>query len=181
MKIQIIGASGTGKSTLAEYLSAKTGVYWIDTDKYLWKDRLFTENHALEDRIRMYRNDTAAYPDYIVSGSVHSWLPEGFSNRELLVLLTMDEDARMKRLYDREYARFGHDMLPGGDHFELTREFLDWCKTYTTADAYAVNSLACHQRLLREASCSTLVLNADQSVEALGDCVFKAYSESRPG
>ena len=38
MKMQVIGASGTGKSTLCQYISEKTGDYWIDTDKYLWKD-----------------------------------------------------------------------------------------------------------------------------------------------
>ena len=179
MKIQIIGASGTGKSTLARYLSEKTGVYWIDTDKYLWKDSSFTENYPVEDRFGMYNDDMANHQDYIVSGSVHSWNPGGFNDRELLVLLMVDEDTRMKRIYDREFASFGARMLPGGDHYQLTREFLDWCRTYLTEDENTIDSLANHRLRLQEASCKTLVLDGNLPVDALYAHVLNAYWADR--
>jgi len=176
MKIQIIGASGTGKSTLGKAIGRKTGVFWIDTDRYLWKDEDFTENYPILDRLKLYQNDMSNHSDYIVSGSVHSWNPQGFQDRELLVLLTIDEIIRMKRLYDREYVRYGERMLPGGDHYELTREFLNWCQTYLTEDENAICSLACHKLRLREAACKTLILDGNQPVEALCDVVLHAYS-----
>lgn len=180
MRIQVIGASGTGKSTLCELISRKTGVHWIDTDVYLWKDNSFTENNPIEKRCELYKNDITNYPDYIVSGSVHSWNPEGFQDRELLVLIVLDEEIRFKRLYDREFSVFGDRMLPGGDHYELTRQFLEWCKTYTTEDENAVNSLACHMALLSKAHCKTLILDGNQPVEALCDCVLNAYCGKEP-
>jgi ABC-type sugar transport system ATPase subunit len=88
----IVGENGSGKSTLAQYIAAKTGAFWIDTDRYLWKDADFTENFPIEERLALYHRDIAAYPDYVVSGSVHSWNPNGFADRELLVLLTIDEE-----------------------------------------------------------------------------------------
>lgn len=179
MKIQVIGASGTGKSTLCKYISEKTGVYWIDSDKYLWKDRSFTENYPIEERFKMYNDNIANHHDYVVSGSVYSWNPEGFNDRELLVLLTIDEEIRMKRIYNREFSRFGERMLPGGDHYQLTCEFLDWCKTYLTADENAINSLASHMLRLREASCKTLILDGNQPVDALCACVLNAYWADR--
>lgn len=179
MKIQVIGASGTGKSTLCKYISEKTGIYWIDTDKYLWKDSSFTENHLVEERFKMYNDDIANHQDYVVSGSVHSWNPEGFNDRELLVLLILDEEIRMKRIYDREFARFGERMLPGGDHYHLTCEFLDWCRTYLTEDENAVNSLASHMLRLKEASCKTLVLDGNQPVYALYAHIINAYWQVR--
>lgn len=179
MKIQVLGASGTGKSTLCRYMSEKTGAYWIDTDKYLWKDDSFTENHPVEERLRMYYDDITKYQDYVVSGSVYSWNPNGFSDRELLVLLLVDEEIRMKRIYDREFSRFGERMLPGGDHYQLTREFLDWCRTYQTADENAINSLAGHMLRLREASCNTLVLDGNQPIDALNTHVLNAYWAGR--
>ena len=179
MRIQIIGASGSGKSTLCEQIGRKTGVYWIDTDRYLWKDSSFTENYPVEERLRMYREDMAKHPDYIVSGSVYSWNPEGFSNRELLVLLTVEEEIRMRRLYDREFSNFGERMLPGGDHYEPTREFLDWCGTYLTEDENAVCSLASHKLRLKEAQCRTLVLDGNQPPDVLCECVLKAYRGER--
>lgn len=179
MKIQVIGASGTGKSTLCKYISEKTGVYWIDTDKYLWKDSSFTENHHVEERFKMYNDDSANHQDYVVSGSVHSWNPEGFNDRELLVLLILDEEIRMKRIYDREFARFGERMLPGGDHYDLTCEFLDWCRTYLTEDENAVNSLASHMLRLKEASCKTLVLDGNQPEYVLYAHILNAYWQVR--
>ncbi|KPU46131.1 shikimate kinase [Oxobacter pfennigii] len=175
MKIQVIGASGTGKSTLGKYISKKTGVYWIDTDKYLWKDPSFTENYPVEERFEMYNNDIANHQYYIVSGSVHSWNPQGFNDREMLVLLIIDEEIRMKRIYDREFSRFGERMLPDGDHYQLTCEFIDWCKTYLTADENAVNSLANHKLRLKDASCKTLILDGNQPVDILCTHVLNAY------
>lgn len=180
MKIQVIGASGTGKSTLCRTISEQTGVFWIDSDKYLWKDEAFTENHPVEERMRLCQEDMARHQDYIVSGSVYSWHPEGFQDRDMLVLLRLDEEARMKRLYDRELARFGERMLPGGDHYELTVEFLDWCRTYLSEDENAINSLACHMLRLREAKCKTLVLDAGQPVEMLAAMVLKAWADCQP-
>lgn len=174
MKIQVIGASGTGKSTLCQYISEKTGDYWIDTDKYLWKDSSFTINYPVKERFKMYYNDIASHQDYVVSGSVHSWNPEGFNDRKLLVLLTIDEEIRMKRIYNREFSRFGERMIPGGDHYQLTCEFLNWCKTYLTGDENVINSLASHKLRLKEASCRTLVLDGNQPIDVLYACVLKA-------
>jgi hypothetical protein len=170
MKIQIIGASGTGKTTLCKYISKVTGVYWIDTDRYLWKDDAFTENYPIKERLKMYYDDIACLGDYIVSGS-------GFKDKDLLVLIMLDEEIRMKRIYDREFLRFGKSMLTGGDHYQITCEFLDWCKTYLTADENAVSSFGSHKLRLKEASCRTLVLDGNQSVEALSSLVLKEYAE----
>ncbi|ROR30588.1 hypothetical protein EDD66_102241 [Mobilisporobacter senegalensis] len=57
MKIRVIGASGVGKSTLCKYISEVADIYWIDTDRYLWKDADFTENYPIEERLKMYQND----------------------------------------------------------------------------------------------------------------------------
>ncbi len=179
MKIQVIGASGSGKSTLCKYIGEKAGIYWIDTDRYLWKDADFTMNHSVEERLRMYRTDMSSHDDYVVSGSVHTWNPQGFGDRELLVLLFLDEEIRMRRLYDREFVRFGERMLPGGDHEQDTREFLNWCKTYLTADENAVCSLACHRHFLREAKCKTLELDANQSVDVLCRLVIKEFRREK--
>jgi hypothetical protein len=177
MKIQVIGAAGTGKSTLCKYISETTGAYWIDTDRYLWKDNDFAEKRPVEERLKMYNHDTSNHQDYIVSGSIHTWNPGGFNNRELLVLLMLDEEIRMERLYARELSRFGTRMLPGGDHYQLTCEFLDWCRTYLTADEHAINSLACHALRLSEASCETLILDGNQPIESLCACILNKVTK----
>lgn len=53
MKLQLIGASGTGKSTLGKYIAEKEQIKWIDTDDYLWKDEHFSENYPIDQRLKM--------------------------------------------------------------------------------------------------------------------------------
>ncbi len=177
MKIQIIGASGSGKSTLARHISEKTGAFWIDTDRYLWKDDNYTENYPVEERLAMYRHDLDIHQDYVISGSVHSWNPDGFMYKDLLVFLIIDEQIRQKRLYDREYARYGARMLPGGDHYELTQEFLDWCKQYYTDDEDSPGSYMNHLLQIKKAACPTLVLDANEEVDILLQRVLAAYDK----
>ncbi|NDI35026.1 AAA family ATPase [Chengkuizengella sediminis] len=130
MKVQIIGGSGTGKSTLAKYISEKENIKWIDTDHYFWKDSSFSENNPIEKRIEMYQKDISSYDCYIASGSIFMWFPEGFCNRNLLVFLSLDEEVRMKRLRKREIERKNLSQMWLDENGEYTNDFLEWCKTY---------------------------------------------------
>jgi len=74
-------------------------------------------NYPVKERFKMYYNDITSHQNYVVSGSMHFWNPEGFNDRKLLVLLTIDVRIRMKRIYNREFSRFGERMISGGDHY----------------------------------------------------------------
>lgn len=132
MKIHIIGGSGTGKSTLAKYISEKENIKWIDTDNYLWKDDSFTVNNPIEIREKLYQSDMASCSSYVASGSIFSWCPKGFSDRDLLVFLSLDEEIRMDRLRNRETERNGFNEMWGDENGRYTNDFLEWCKTYLT-------------------------------------------------
>ncbi len=179
MKIQIIGASGSGKSTLAEAVASAADAFWIDADRYQWADTDFTKERPLEERMALYRADRAQHDRFVVSGTTRGWYPEGFADRDFLVLLVLDEPTRLKRLYDRERARFGDRMLPGGDHYEETKEFLDWCATYRTADEYALNSLAAHRKMLREAACAAAEIKAFGAPQELAGQVLALYRKNK--
>ncbi|MGG1574736.1 AAA family ATPase [Fictibacillus sp. NRS-1165] len=134
MKIQIIGGSGTGKSTLAKYISENESIKWIDTDHYLWKDDFFSENHPIEKRIEMYQSDMKTNKNYVASGSIFSWCPDGFSNRDLLVFLSLDDIVRMERLRRREMERIPLNQMWLDENGEYTNDFLQWCKTYLSEE-----------------------------------------------
>ena len=163
MKIQIIGGSGTGKSTLAKYISEKEQVKWIDTDHYLWKDDSFTENYPIEKRKELYEKDMASGGNYVVSGSVFSWYPEGFGNRDLLVFLSLNEAVRMEKKRKREIARSGlRDMWLDENH-AYTNDFLEWCKTYWTEEDRGAPGTYVEQSYQMEFSASP-VLKLDSSL-----------------
>ena len=146
MRIQIIGGSGTGKSTFGRWIGQQEGIHWIDTDHYLWKDQTFTEKRSIAERYALFTPDIERHHRYVVSGSIFSWNETGFHNRELLVFLTLDEDIRMQRLINREQERY--------PDFDGSNEFLDWCRTYRTAtDPAMIGTLAEHRlQIIRSAS-----------------------------
>lgn len=168
MKIQIIGGSGTGKSTLAQYISKQENSLWIDTDRYLWKDDTFTENHSIQKRRELYAKDMQSTNCYAVSGSVFSWCKEGFNDRELFVFLELDEAERLKRLRKREADRGNVESMRRDTQGELTNDFIEWCKTYHTAtDKTAVGTYAAHMYELELSQSPVLLLDSSKPTEEL--------------
>lgn len=168
MKIQIIGASGAGKSTLAKYIGEQKQIKWIDTDYYLWKDDSFTENHPIEKRKELYQKDMALGGSYVVSGSIFSWCPEGFNNRDLLVFLSLDETVRMERLRKREMAQSGLHDIWLDENQTYTNDFIEWCKTYWTEEDKSMAGTYSEQLYQIELSASpVLKLDSSRPIEEL--------------
>lgn len=168
MKVQIIGGSGTGKSTLAKFISENENIMWIDTDRYLWKDETFTENHSIEKRIEMYEKDIESNDQYVVSGSVFSWNPNGFSNRNLFVFLYLDEEIRMERLRKREIRRDNPKKTWTDEYGNNTNEFLEWCKTYLKEkDKTMIGTYAAQSYEMELSKSPVLKLDSSRSVEEL--------------
>ncbi|WP_207695405.1 hypothetical protein DOK67_0001747 [Enterococcus sp. DIV0212c] len=178
MKIQLIGASGTGKSTLGKYIAKKEQIKWIDTDHYLWKDDTFTENQPIAQRLKMYQTDREKFEQFIVSGSVFSWNPNGFADRDLLVFLTLDETHRFQRLIKREITRAGEDSLWLDENGNQTNDFLDWCKTYYTAkDHSKIGTFAEHSYQIQHSNSPVLKINSDQPLEDLYQIIMQTLKK----
>ncbi|MDJ0333052.1 AAA family ATPase [Planococcus sp. S3-L1] len=176
MKVQIIGGSGTGKSTLGKFISEKEKVKWIDTDNYLWKDHSFTETFSIEERKKMYEKDIGTHKEYVVSGSIFSWCPAGFSNRDLLVFLFLDEKDRMNRLHRRETDR--NSRFWQNEKGEDTNDFLEWCKTYLTAkDSNMLFTYADYAYQMEVSKSPILKLDGSLSLEELYAEILNFYKE----
>lgn len=177
MKIQIIGGSGTGKTTLGEYVAEKEGLRWIDTDRYIWKGDRFTESYAVEERLAMYGRDMESSEGYVASGSVYAWCKDGFNDRKLLVFLFLDEDLRLQRLRARETQRNSPFSLD--ENGEMTNEFLEWCQTYLkTGDKEMVGTYAEHAHQMALAKSPVLKLDGSLPLEGLHAKIMEAYKLS---
>ncbi len=180
MKVQIIGGSGTGKSTLAKYISEKESIKWIDTDHYLWKDDSFSENNPIKQRIKMYQSDIRSYDSYIVSGSIFMWCPEGFNNRDLLVFLSINEEVRMKRLRDREIKRKNDSQMWLDENGEYTNDFIEWCKTYwSKEDKSMPGTYAEHSYQMAISKSPVLKLDSSRTLEELYAKIMSTLSKEK--
>ncbi|MFD1902204.1 shikimate kinase [Enterococcus termitis] len=178
MKIQIIGASGTGKSTLGHYIAEKEKIKWIDTDHYIWKNNTFTDSYPIPERLNMYKKDRERFFDFIVSGSVFAWNPDGFMDRDLLVFLYLEENIRFERLIKREIIRGGESALSLDDQGNQTNEFLEWCKTYHTAENPSdIGTYAEHAYQMEHSKSPILRVNSDQSLASLYQIILDEFQK----
>ena len=180
-RIHILGASGSGTTTLGAALAAATGWPHEDSDTYFWipTDPPFTTPRPRERRLDTLLPRLAATPDWIFTGSSISWAVPLVGLYELVVYLRLDPALRMARLLAREAARYGARIQPGGDMAAASREFFAWAEAYETAGP-GQRSRVLHEAWLAERACQVLRLDAAEPVAALTAAVLAVGGFSAP-
>lgn len=172
-RIHILGASGSGTTTLGAALAARLGCPHEDTDTYFWlpTDPPFTTPRPREARLALLLPRLAG-PAWVLSGSASGWIAAIDPLDDIAVFLLLDPVLRMARLRRRETARFGARIAPGGDMAAHSREFLDWAESYDTAGPEQ-RSLVGHERWLTARTCPVLRLDSAAPVEELVAAVLR--------
>lgn len=158
--IHILGASGSGTSTLARTMAEQWGYTWLDTDDFFWQptDPPYVQPRPVEERIERMRAALDAGADCAISGSLCNW-GEGFIPRfTLVVWLQTATPLRLARLRAREAAAFGARIAPGGDMHEAHERFVAWAATYDTAGP-ETRSVARHAAWTAQLPCPVLRLD----------------------
>jgi adenylate kinase family enzyme len=183
--IHIVGASGSGTTTLGRALSQRLGVPHFDTDDFFWvkTDPPYQTSRAVPERQEMLRAVLDGAPaGWVVSGSLVKWGDAFIPRFDLVVFLTLPPEIRLARLRAREVSRYGADAIaPGGWAHAMHREFLEWAARYDTGGP-EVRSLATHEAWLARLTCPVLRLDSRESIAALETAVLRgARSESGTG
>ncbi|MBH1940853.1 AAA family ATPase [Mobilitalea sibirica] len=166
-KIHILGASGSGTTTLGEELSKKLGYQHIDTDNYFWvpTDPPFQVKRDTKDRQELLMKELKNHSNWILTGSLCGWGDIFIPMFDLVVYLWIPADLRLNRLHVREAKRYGKDaVMEGGCHYEKTKVFLDWASKYDTG-GMEVRSRVLHDHWLQSLTCPVIRLEGDLTVE----------------
>lgn len=180
MRVHILGASGSGTSTLGAALAQRTEACHLDTDDYYWlsTDPPFEEPRPMPERLARLEADLDAAPRFVLSGSLCGWGDPLVSRFEQVVFLLIPRGVRLARLHDRERSLFGADALaPGGRMHENHTAFLEWAAGYD-AGGLDMRSLARHTAWLAQVPCPVLRLEGEMSVESQVAQVLRAMGES---
>lgn len=78
----------------------------------------------------------------------------------------------MERLQQREYARYGRRILPGGDLYEQSQAFLAWAAQYDDG-LPPLRSRALHDLWQQKLSCPLLTLDGTLSLDELAEAVLQ--------
>jgi adenylate kinase family enzyme len=131
--IHILGASGSGTSTLGDALARSFGYVHLDSDDYLWEPTTPPFQQTRERRRRQALLGAAldAPPRWVLSGSLCGWGDIFIPRFDLVIFLCVPQEIRMARLKEREERRFGQEALaPGGAMHEAHVAFMNWAAAY---------------------------------------------------
>ena len=160
IRLHILGASGSGTSTLGRAIAQELGVAHFDTDDFYWapSEVPFTVKRDIDDRLTMLHAAFEKHSNWVLSGSLCSWGDPLIPLFTQVVFLYVPWDVRSKRLVERERSRYGEEAIaPGGIMHDVCREFIEWASRYDSA-GIEQRSYASHDRWLGELpeSCSLL-------------------------
>ena len=178
-RIHIVGASGSGTTTLGAALAARLDHPHIDSDMIFWKptDPPFTTRRSVEGRAALVAELLPVSAQWVFSGSAVGWAGPIEPFYDLIVFLKLDPSVRMDRIRRREVARYGARIQPGGDMVEASAAFLDWAAAYDTA-GLEQRSLAKHEEWLATQTAPVLRLDSARPLDALTSDVLVRHELS---
>jgi adenylate kinase family enzyme len=170
--IHLVGASGSGTTTLGKALAEHIGGLHLDTDDFYWAptDPPFTDPRPIPDRIEVLNKALAGVPRWVLSGSLMKWGESFVPSFDLVVFLYVPPEIRIPRLLEREAKRYGARIEPGGEMHAQSLAFIEWARGYDRED-FPGRSLHGHRAWLKTLPCPVLKLDGAQplarSVEAV--------------
>jgi adenylate kinase family enzyme len=114
-RIHILGASGSGTTTLGRALAERLPSPHFDMDDYFWlpTDPPFTHQREHTERQQRLMDALTAHNAWVVSGSLCGWGDVAIPLFALVIFLWIPHEVRMERRHRREHVRFGERILLG--------------------------------------------------------------------
>lgn len=127
-RLNVMGASGSGATTLGRALASAWSVPHADSDDYYWMptEPAFTTPRAVPERVDLMHALFAPRSAWVLSGAMTSWGESVVSLCDATIFVTLDPQERMRRLEAREERRRRTEGLDA----EASKEFLEWAAGY---------------------------------------------------
>ena len=164
-RIHILGASGSGTTTLGLALAKRLNCPCFDSDDYFWlpTDPPYQIKRERSQRQRLLLADLLRHDSWVLSGSACGWGDVAIPLFDLVVYLWLPVAIRLERIERRGQEHFGDELLPGGSMHETHRKLMDYAALYDTGDE-TVRSKRLHEKWLSSLPCNVLRIEDDLSV-----------------
>ena len=176
--IHILGASGSGVSTLGKALAEVYHYCYLDTDNFFWEhtDPPFTIKRDEKERVNLLLDEFNNYQNIVLSGSLCGWGDVLIPYFSLVINVETPQDIRLKRLKDREYNHFGSRILLGGDMFENHEAFIEWAIKFDAADLKQRSKVS-HDKWLNNIECLKITVDGTKSTSELIQEIQTKYKD----
>lgn len=169
-RVHIMGASGSGTTTLARALADRWSVPHADTDDYFWQPTSppYTRKRTPAQRVALMEQLFVPREAWVLSGSMIGWGDEVLAHCDAVVFLTLDPAERLRRLEQRELVRAAGRQADRG----AREHFLTWARGYDDP-AFTGRSRTHHEAWLRVLEVPVLRLDSAESVDELIEAVLR--------
>jgi adenylate kinase family enzyme len=167
MKLHILGAAGSGVTTLGRGVAERLNVPYFDSDDYFWikSDPPFTTRQNPQQRNFLIRTDLNKQEDWILGGSIINWGDNVFPIFDLIVFLWIPPIVRMERLERREFERFGDVIYTDSQRIKQFEQFMEWANDYDNPGGIANRTLKAHEDWLSKTTVPILKIAGDVTTE----------------
>ena len=140
-RLHLVGASGSGVTSLGRALAETLAIPHHDTDDYFWQPTVppYQKKRERTERLRLMQEVFLPRADWILSGSLEGWGDDIIPHFDLVIFLSTPREIRLRRLRAREAAHLGADAVaPGGWRHRDTEDFVEWASHYEDGDREAI-------------------------------------------
>ena len=177
-RIHIVGASGSGTTTLARALASGLDASHLDTDNFFWipTDPPFQKIRERDERQAMLGAALDRHPSWVLSGSLCGWGDMFIPRFELVVFLWLAPEIRLARLRARERERYGEAVAPGGPRHAAFEAFIAWAAGYDEGLEIPERCLKLHEQWLAALPCPVVRIMDAGSVGEHAEVVLRALA-----
>lgn len=168
-RLHVLGATGSGTTTLGRALADFWSVPHADADDYFWvpTDPPFVQKRPESARLALMRDMFVPREAWVLSGSVSGWGDSIVAQCDAVVFLTLHPEERLRRLDSREFRR-----RAGAEFDEFAwSEFREWASGYDDP-TFDGRSRVAHEAWLDQLDRPVLRLDSAKSLEELRDTVL---------
>ena len=175
-KIHILGAAGSGTTTLGLELAKELGFKHFDTDDFLWEDTNppYQQKRSIPKREELLSIELESDSNLVLTGSMVGWGEKLAPYFDLAIYLWIPQDVRISRLRERERNKFGSEIDVGGKMHKTHLDFIEWASEYDTGDEN-MRSRRYHALWLDKLNCKVLKLEGlyelDEKINMIKECL----------
>jgi adenylate kinase family enzyme len=183
MRVHIVGASGSGTTTLGLALAGRLDCPHLDTDDFFWlpSDPPFQHIRERSARQALLGGELARHRGWVLSGSLCGWGDVFVPGFQLVVFLWVPPPVRLARLRARERTRYGAAIEPGAPLHDRYERFIAWAASYDEGLDVPERCRRLHEEWLATIPCPVLRLEGTASVQEHLDRIGYHLGRDRPG
>jgi adenylate kinase family enzyme len=123
--ILVCGLNGAGKTYFARKLAKELEYKHMDIEDYFFLDSdiPYTRSRSKDECAALISEDMKKNPKFVFSSVIGNFGDEIIRHFDLVIMLDVSLEERLRRVKKRDFEMFGERILPGGDMYEMQQEF----------------------------------------------------------